>query len=90
MISKNHMNEYPQNRAYAIIPIDDVENSIGDVLDIIHKSLNKKFAVWDFDSGNEKILNKLQENKNIKILNHTQAKELMLSKEWANPLENAD
>ena len=82
------MENYPENRTYAIIPVEKVGTLIGNVLDIARKSIDKKFIVWDFPKDSL-ILNTLLSEPNIKLLTHKEAITLMSTNAWAKEEKNS-
>jgi len=79
------MLDYPKNRIYAIIPKAKVKSLIGDVLEVVRKSIDENFIVWDFPMQDKKV-KELKKDSDIKLYSHDQILEVMASKEWSRSL----
>ena len=78
------MSEYPQNRTYAVIPVEKVEQYLTGVLGVARYSIDKKFIVWDFAQG-DRILDLLGQDPDVGLYTHKAILNLMATSNWKAP-----
>lgn len=75
------MINYPKNQTYVIVPVEKALSAVGNVLEICRKSIDNKFMIWHYHEK-DKQLDNIKKDVKIKLMTHSEALELMNTKNW--------